>query len=283
MAFQPKELHPERSARDRLGAEIRKHRERQGLSLSQLAAILAYSKSQLSRVENGEVVPPVSVINALDLLFDTGQYFQGLYKAAKAERHPGKYKEAMDLEARATVIEEYSCQNVPGLLQTPDVAFRLLRAGLPHAPLSEIEQSRDLRIQRQDRLRKPAGPRCSFILDEAVIRRPIGDARLMAAQLAHIIKAAEELSTVTVQVLPFSSGEHAEMGGSLTLFTLPRRTHSQQFACLEGNRVGTVFDDPEFVAALRESYDLLRAQALSPRDSLAMIGAAMKEYEQHVI
>jgi transcriptional regulator with XRE-family HTH domain len=278
MTFQPRDLHPERSVRDLFGADVRRHRERMGLSLTRLAKILNYSKSQLSRIETAEILPSEDLVPRLDLLFETGDHFQRLYPVAKREKFPGKYKRAMEFEAEALVIEEYACQNVPGMLQTREVARSILRAGYPHAAQSEIDAMVDARLARQARLWGKTPPRCSFILDEAVLRRPVGGPEAMVAQLRDIIRVTTESSHVTVQVLPFSTGEHAEMGGSLMLYSLrDRRT----IAWMEGSEHGTIVDEPEAVTARRESYDLLRAQALSPRDSEAMIRAVMKEYEHH--
>lgn len=278
MTFQPRDLHPERSARDLFGADVRRHRERMGLSLTRLAKILNYSKSQLSRIETAEILPSEELVPRLDLLFETGDHFQRLYPVARREKFPGRYKRAAEFDAAARVIEEYASQTVPGLLQTREVARCSLRAGYLHATQSEIDAKVDVRLERQARLWGDFPPRCSFILDEAVLRRPVGSPAIMAAQLGAIVSASESSSHITVQVLPFSVGEHTEMGGSLILYTL---ANSPTVAWLEGNRNGTLLDNPEAVAARRESYDLLRAQALAPRDSEAMIRTVMKEYEQH--
>jgi transcriptional regulator with XRE-family HTH domain len=276
MTFQSRGLHPERSARDLFGADVRRHRERMGLSLTRLAKILNYSKSQLSRIETAEILPSEDLVPRLDLLFETGEHFQRLYAVARREKFPGKYKRAMEFEAEALVIEEYACQMVPGMLQTREVARSMLRVGYPHAAQSEIEAMVDVRLARQARLWEETPPRCSYILDEGVLRRPAGSAAEMAAQLTEILRVCAESSHVTVQVLPFSTGLHAELGGSLMLYTM---ANSPTIAWLEGSQHGTIVDDPEAVAARRESYDLLRAQALPPRKSEAMIRAVMKEYE----
>lgn len=278
MTFEPRVLHPERSVRDLLGADIRRHRERMGLSLARLAKILNYSKSQLSRIETAELLPSEDLVPRLDVFFDTGDHFQRLYAVARREKFPGRYQRAAELDATAMIIEEYACQTVPGLLQNREVARYSLRTGYPHAPQAEIDAMADLRLARQARLWGDTPPRCSFILDEAVLRRPVGGPATMAVQLGDILNAAADSSRITVQVLPFSTGEHGEMGGSLTLYTLP---DGPTIAWLEGSRSGTIVDDPKAVAARRESYDLLRAQALSPRDSEAVIRAVMKEYEDH--
>nr|WP_307818940.1 Scr1 family TA system antitoxin-like transcriptional regulator [Streptomyces sabulosicollis] len=94
-------------------------------------------------------------------------------------------------------------------------------------------------------------------------------------QLAFLLKQGTQ-SHVTIQVLPFAVGEHPEMlGGVLKIYTVPGEP---QVAYEEGSRSGVLIEDQAGVAMRRENYDLLRAMALSPRDSEAVIQAAMEDY-----
>ncbi|MFC9325029.1 DUF5753 domain-containing protein [Kitasatospora sp. NPDC057015] len=274
MVFRPNELHPTRSNRDLYGWEMRAHRKRAGdMSLDQLTNVLdGFSKSHLARVERAASMPCARLSQALDAAFGTDGTFGRLYELAKREKFPGKYRRAMDLEGRAGIIEEYTSATIPGLLQTPGLARRSLEAGHPHASAQEIDGMLSARLDRQKRLDSAPAPRCWFILDEAVLRRPVGGSEVMRAQLAALLD--DRRSHVTLQVLPFGAGEHAEMGGSLTLYTVPG---NPLIAWVEGSHSGVIIEDPEGVAARRESYDLLRAKALSPRDSSAMIRTVMEE------
>ncbi|WP_406479478.1 DUF5753 domain-containing protein [Streptomyces platensis] len=110
--------------------------------------------------------------------------------------------------------------------------------------------------------------------DEAVLRRRVGSAEVMHRQMMSLIERGTS-PHVTIQVLPFDAGEHAEMGGSLTLYALPDQP---LLAYLEGSRSGTIIEEQDEVAELEESYDLLKAMALSPRDSEAMVRAAMEDW-----
>lgn len=274
MKFQPNELQPDRSARDFFGAEIRRYREKAGMSMLQLAEIINYSKSFVARIETAEQLPYEDVPKKLDEHFDTDGHFMRLYALATKEPFPSKYRRVMEIEQKATVIEQYMCAFVPGLLQTRETAERRLRCGHPHAPDTEIEAMVKGRIDRQARLNNPKPPRCWFILDEAVLRRPVGGDKVMAHQLRTMIERAAA-PHITLQVLPFVAGEHPEAGGSLTLYTVPTQP---LLAYWEGSQSGTIIGDPEDVAKRRESYDLLRAMALSPRDSEAMIREAMEDW-----
>lgn len=272
MVFRGSELQPDRSMRDLYGSEMRRLRERDGLSLASLAAVLTFSKGHLSRIERAESLPPPGLSEKLDAAFGT-DFFWRVYPIVKDESVPDRYRRFMELAATATLHESYT-GTVHGLLQTRAFATAVLRSGDPTATPTEIADRVKVRLQRQDRLRATDVARYWFIMDEASLRRCIGGADAMVEQLESLLTAIE-LPHVTIQILPFAAGEHSELTGSLTLLTLPDRS---TVAYEEGPRSGHLIEDPETITHRRGLYDLLRAQALSPRDSAAMIRAAIKEY-----
>ncbi|WP_432095439.1 helix-turn-helix domain-containing protein [Streptomyces sp. bgisy100] len=274
MPFEARDLSPDRSARDLFGAEIRRHREKADLSLRRLAQVLNYSKSHLARIETAETLPYDDLPAKLDACFGTDGLFARLYALARKEPFPGKFRRVIEIERQATTIEQYASATVPGLLQTAELAERSLRCGHPHAPEAEVEALVEARLTRQARLNDPKPPRCWYILDEAVLRRRVGTAITMHRQMAALLERAAQ-ANLTIQVLPFDAGEHAEAGGSLTLYTLPDQP---MVAYEEGSRSGTIIDDRDVVGERRESYDLLRAMALSPHDSEVLIRAAMEDW-----
>ncbi|WP_064456326.1 helix-turn-helix domain-containing protein [Streptomyces hygroscopicus] len=274
MPFQPRELFPDRSARDLFGAEIRRHREKADMSLRRLSEVLNYSKSHLARIEAAESLPYDDLPAKLDACFGTDGLFARLYALAKNEPFPGKYRRAVEVESRAILIEEYACATIPGLLQTAELARASLRIGHRHAPDAEIDALVKARLDRQARLDQPHPPECWFIVDEAALRRPAGGPEVMRRQMESLLESGTH-PYVTLQVLPFSAGHHVEAGHSLVLYTLP---DEPMLAYRESSRFGMVIDDNDVVTKLRKNYDLLRAMALSPRDSEAMIRAMLKEW-----
>ncbi|MFD0402075.1 Scr1 family TA system antitoxin-like transcriptional regulator [Kitasatospora sp. NPDC127121] len=275
MAFKPNKLDPGRSARDLFGWEMRNHRELAGsMSLDQLTEILGcFSKGHLARIERAESMPPPDLPAKLDVAFGTNGLFGRIYILAKKEKFAGKYRRPAELEAKASVIEEYAAATIPGLLQTPETVRWSLQAGCPDITAQELSASVDARLDRQKRLLSDTPPHCWFIIDESALRRPIGGAAAMQRQLMAL--ASDRRPHVTVQVLPFSAGAHPEMGGSLFLYTVPG---SPSLAWEEGARSGELIEGAEGVAARRRSYDLLRAMARSPRGSRAMIRRISQEF-----
>ncbi|MFI0904876.1 Scr1 family TA system antitoxin-like transcriptional regulator [Streptomyces sioyaensis] len=274
MRFTPKELTPYLSARHYFGSEQRRHRERARLSLVQLADIVNFSKSTLARVETAELIPPPELPSALDAAFGMEEYFHGLFQLAKKEAHPDQYRRFMDFEARAEVIEVYEPQALPGLLQTKEYSHAFLSCQ-EHLSEEQVEGRVNARMGRQERLHSNAPPHRWAILDEAVLRRPMGGRRCMHKQLACLL---EQVNTPhsKVQVMPFSAGPHPLMGGALNLLTLP---DGSTVAYEEGIETAHLHEDPEAVKKWRRQYEVLRANSLSLAESWEMIRKAMEDFK----
>jgi len=131
------------------------------------------------------------------------------------------------------------------------------------------------RMGRQELLRRTPEPNVRVILDEGALRRPATVPEVWCEQLSHLLSAAATRSFV-IQVLPFSKGVHALMGGSLSLLW---QSDGSAVAYLEGNSSGQLIEDPEEVTRYRLAYDQLRDLALSPSDSVAFIERVLKEYK----
>jgi transcriptional regulator with XRE-family HTH domain len=272
MGAKSRPLTPDRSIRHLFGYELRKHREKAGMSLERLAAVVNYSKSHLSRIEAAEVVIPEDLPAKLDKAFHTERFFANLYEHACKEIHPEAFRQILDIETRARLIQEYAGQVVPGLLQTEDYARALFITHGPKLTDSEIDELVVARMSRKAIFRADPQPEYSAILDEAVLRRPIGGLAAMRAQLACLADLALTPTSI-IQVIPFSHGPHSLLGGSLALLATPDGT---QVAWEESITTGTLLEDRSVVDALLRRYDLLRACALSPRETAAVIRSAME-------
>jgi transcriptional regulator with XRE-family HTH domain len=263
------------SGRAVLGRTLRFLREKEGKSLGQLADESGYDKSYLSRLESGERLSKVTVMEDLDGYYGSGDLLVSLWKVARIDAFKDKYKEYMRLEALARVVHVYT-PNVPGLLQTEDFAREVLSG--PQTTDQErdaVEEQVAARLGRQLLLRKNPAPSVRFVIDELAIRRPSADAATWEGQLMHLEAAARE-PNVVLQVLPFSAGIHHLMGkGSLTLLW---QKDGRSMAYVEGGNSGLLMDDPDDVLHHRLSYDRLRDLALSPSDSLTFIRDVLEEH-----
>ncbi|GAA1883931.1 helix-turn-helix domain-containing protein [Streptantibioticus ferralitis] len=276
MARPPRELTPYRSNRHFYGSEMRRCRNEADMTLDDLAAKVLHSRSQLHRVEVAEMMPPRDLSAALDEVFGTGMHFQRLYELVRQsqEIHPEQYRRLMLLEMRARVIETYAGTVVTGLVQTEPYARALFRISNPKASEEKIEEMVAARLSRQELLRSAPSPDLCVILDEAVIRRPVGGPGVMREQLDALVSLVDTAAT-TVQLLPYGHGEHALMGGALMLMTLD---DGATVAYEESIDTGTLLEAPESVTPRQRKYDLLRSYALSPSETAAFIRAVKEEY-----
>ncbi|MER7055427.1 helix-turn-helix transcriptional regulator [Streptomyces sp. NPDC000351] len=263
------------SGRAVLGRTLRFLREKEGKSLGQLADESGYDKSYLSRLESGERLSKVTVMEDLDGYYGAGDLLVSLWKMARIDAFKDKYKEYMRLEAAARIIRVYA-PNIPGLLQTEEFAREVLSGPQTTGQDREVvEEQVAARLGRQLLLRKNPAPSVRFIIDELAFRRTSASTETWTNQLTHI-EAVAQLPHVNIQVLPFSAGVHHLMGkGSLTLL---RQTDGSSVAYTEGGSSGVLMDDPEDVLCHCLSYDRLRDLALVPSDSLTFIRDVLEEY-----
>ena len=218
-----------------LGSQLRKLREAQGVSRETAGWEIRASESKISRIELGRVgFKERDVADLLTLYGVTDDSDRAaLLALARDANNPGWwhrygdvlpnwFQSYLGLEAAAALIRTYEVQFVPGLLQTRDYARSVVLLGHGRAPAEEIEQRVDLRMARQQVLTRPAAPQLWVVVDEALLRRPIGGPSVMRGQIAALLEATK-LPNVRLQVIPFNAGGHAAAGGAFTMLRFPER------------------------------------------------------------
>lgn len=270
----PKPLDPSSSPRAMLGAELRHKREEAGLTQEELGSPLFVSGSFIGQLEAGTRRMQMEYAVKIDEILGTDGYFARNCEAATKSKYPDHFAEAAEAEAVATTIKEYAPQLIPGLLQTKGYARAVFREYQPTATEDVIDELMAARLERAHLLADPTVPLLWAVLDEAVLRRRVGGAPVMAAALQHIADLARR-HRIIVQVLPFSAEAHAAMNGSLKLMAF---NDAPSLAYLQGLGTGRLQDDPATVTRHELTYDLLGASALSPQDSLALIESVAEDY-----
>ncbi|MFF4267166.1 Scr1 family TA system antitoxin-like transcriptional regulator [Streptomyces virginiae] len=270
-----KNLDPSSSPRALLGAELRVARERAGLSQAELGERLFVSGSFIGQLEAGTRRMHLDFARQIDDILDTGGFFLRNCEAAAESKYPDHFAEAAEAEARAREIREYAPQLIPGLLQTEAYAREVFQAGHPTATEETIDELVTNRLARAALLNQPTPPLLWCVLDEAVLRRAGGNPAVRVEALRHIASLMRA-RRIIVQVLPFSAGLHAAMGGAIKLMSFD---DAPPLSYVEGMGTGLLFDDPATVAHHTLTYDLLTANALSPRKSLALIESVAEDYE----
>ena len=271
----PKDLDPSSSPRALLGAELRHVRERKGLSQEALGLKLFVSGTFIGQLESGTRRLRPDLAPMLDEVLGTNGFFQRNCQASNKSKHPEHFTEAVEAEAEASVIRQYTPMLIPGLLQTPAYARAVNRAYAPTAPEETIDEWVEGRMARTRLLDHPTKPLLWTVLDEAALRRVTGGRAVMAEALRHIAGLARR-NRVVMQVLPFGAGAHAAMQGPLKLMDFQ---DAPPLIYFEAVRTGHLEDDPATVVQLRLTFEYLTASALSPENSLALIESLAQDYD----
>ncbi|MEU1042209.1 helix-turn-helix transcriptional regulator [Streptomyces sp. NPDC005907] len=256
------------------GARVRRLRTAAGLTQAELGDRTHVVSTRITQIERASgAKPTLDLARALDAALSADDLLVELWPYVYREAFPDWSRKFMEYSERAVAIRQYAAHVVPGLLQTEDYARAVLSVGRTLGSETQLEERVALRMGRQERLGTPDRPELWVVLDESVLRRPIGGRPVMQEQMARLLGAAAQ-PHVTVQVLPFDQGEHDVMGGSLTMLALPDGSES---AYTEGAHFGQLIEDPHEVASFALTYDRLRAAALPPLMSLDMIRSVMED------
>ena len=217
------------AARILLGAQLRRMRETAGFTREEAGHAIRASGSKISRLELGRTGFKLRDVNDLLSLYgihDDGDRAIPIALAQQANT-PGWWRAYCDvvpswcepylgMEQAARLIRCFDVQFVPSLLQTQDYARAVIRLAYSDATRTEIDLRLALLMRRQELLHQPDPHHLWAIIDEAVLRRPTGDAGTMREQIRHMIELCQ-LRHVTIQVLPFSAGGHPAVSGAVAL------------------------------------------------------------------
>ena len=273
-----------------LGRQLEELRTREGLTYEQAGEAIGVSHSTIRRMEAAKVAR-LRLADAEKLLQVYGvtdrqeidTFLKSVREASKRgwwhtyrDVMPDWFAAYLSLEQAALQVRAYENEFVHGLLQTEEYARALLGAGNPHAPTEATERRVALRMRRQELLTREAPPRVWVVMDETVLRWPVGGAAVMRAQVAHLIEV-NRLPHVTLQIMPFANGPHPAMrAGAFHLFRF-RAAELPDVVYLNG-LVGAVYlDKGDDVVVYREALDRLGAQAAPARKTEALLGAIRKE------
>ncbi|MET9098434.1 helix-turn-helix domain-containing protein [Streptomyces antibioticus] len=255
------------------GARVRRLRTAAGLTQAELGDRTHVVSTRITQIERASgAKPTLDLARALDAALHADNLLVELWPYVYREAFPDWSRRFMGLSERAVAVSQYAAHVVPGLLQTEDYARAVLSLDALLIGKEQLEERVAARMGRQERLSASDRPELWVILDEAVLRRPIGGNAVMRNQLARLLDAAAERH-ITVQVLPFDQGGHEAMGGSLTILTLP---DGSEVAYTEGSDYGQLIEEPAHISRYKVIYDRLRAAALPPLMSLDMIRSAME-------
>jgi transcriptional regulator with XRE-family HTH domain len=256
------------------GSEVRHAREHPGGTQQDLADATHYQRSYVSRVESGSLLASESFAEACDAFFNTSGYFARLRRRVSERGHPSWFAPYVKQERLAHSILDFSATLIMGMLQTPAYAEAVFRAAHPRDLWDAIKARVDARLARREVMEREDPPLLWVILSEACLRTVVGGPAVMHDQLAYLV-AQVDSPDVTLQVLPFAAGA-PPASESFTLLTFDEAPTVVYADSALSN--GQMIDSATGVARASGRYDRLRAAALSPTESLAVIKSLMKEY-----
>ncbi|MEY9944084.1 helix-turn-helix domain-containing protein [Kitasatospora sp. GAS1066B] len=262
-----------------IGKQLKVLRERANLTQKQTADLFGYSEDLISSLERGRRVMQKEFLLSAEVKLDAGGMFEVIQddvEQAKAKaqlRTPVAFRVFSRLEPLAVERHQYCTHDIPGLLQTEEHARALLTMRKPLLAEQTIEERILTRMARQDLLDQWPAPELTWIIEESVLRRPIAGRSVHAGQLEKILRAGRKRN-VEIQVMPLERTEHAGMSGPFILLTPKGKP---QLGYIEVQSFSHLTRNPEEVRILAAKYGSLRAQALTPSESLALIEKMLGE------
>jgi transcriptional regulator with XRE-family HTH domain len=272
-----------------LGRRLQDLRERAGLRREEAAKLLRVAPATIRRMETAEVALKIPYVQVLLTAYGVGpEEAEEFSRLAEDANKPGWWQRFHDilpdwfsvyvsLEGAASMLREYEPHFVPGLLQTEDYARSVMHAGaVGQSSAQELERHVALRLERQSLLARDDAPRLWVVMDETVLRRPVGDSPdVMRRQVDKLLEAAD-LPHVTVQIAEFASGHHPGTYGPFVIFRfaepeLPDMVFSEYLT-------GAVYlDERSEVATHLEVMDRMAAQAAPAQRTKEILRDVRKE------
>lgn len=219
----------------RLGTELRRLRERAGLTVTEGARQLGVSQAQLSNIEASRFGVSPDRLRALARIYrcsDTA-YIDGLIELA-TERKSGWWEmfremlpvgllDLAEIEHHSVRLQAANTAHIPGLLQLADHARAVYEQAVPEFSRRDIEHRVNHRLQRQALLDQADPVPYQAIIHEAALRVPVGGSSVVKRQLKHLLVQSER-DEITIQVIPFAIGAYPGSGQTFLYLhgTVPR-------------------------------------------------------------
>ncbi|MEU7859575.1 helix-turn-helix transcriptional regulator [Nonomuraea sp. NPDC049141] len=273
------------SARQRrLAAILRDLRKDKGMSREMVAERLGCSPPTITRIEAAQTSARIADVTMLLEIYDVPAHSKEvLLQLARDARKRGWWDKMSDsipehfqsyvgLEEDASLISGYESEYIPGLFQTEEYAQAIMGAEPTLPSEEELERGLSIRMKRQERLASAEPPEMWMVLNEAVIRREIGDEGVMRRQLERLLELSSQ-NFINIQILAFDSGAHPAMNGGFRILKFPKLS-DPDIVYLDYWRGGIYLEAPDDVNAYNRLFDHLRARALGPDQTRRLIKQA---------
>lgn len=245
------------------------------MTQAELARQIPCDRSYVARVETGTSVPPDTFAEKCDEVLGGNGLLARLWLKVDwypDVAHPDWFERRAQMDAECVALREYQERVMPGLLQSEPYARTLFARHIDDE--EKVEERVRARLSRQQRFLSSEGPLYIVVLDESCLRNVVGGPEVMREQCQHLL-AAGQRKNIHIQVAPADRPELDRPPGSVSLITLP---DDEKWAYAEALDRGHFNANPAVYEHQLRTYDVLRADVLSARESAALIGEFMEGY-----
>lgn len=211
----------------RLGAELRKLRERAGLTATEAGHLLGSKQTLISNIEAGRAGVSAERVRALACHYECpDKVLVEVIAAMTGDRRRGwweEYRELLsrplldlaELEHHAQSLRDSTTARVPGLLQTREYALEIFRQAVTELSPPDIEHRLSFRIKRQTILFRADDPTpYEAIVHEAALRMKVGGSDVARQQLRHLLDLSER-DHISLRAITFDAGAYPGSGQSI--------------------------------------------------------------------
>lgn len=256
-----------------VGRQLRLRREAIGMRVAEFAAEMGYGDDLVYKIEGGKRIPRQEYLDKADRLLGAGGLVSATWEDVKKVRYPKKIRDLARVEAQAVELTAYGTHNLHGLLQTEDYMRALFEMRRPAHSQDQVERLVGARMARKVIFERTPSPELCSVQEEATFRRPLGGKMVLRHQLEHLLELGQRRN-VEIQVMPIDRAVHAGMGGEIQVLKF---ADGRAVGRAEGDFGSRPVSELKHLRIMELRCGIIRAQALSPEESLAFIEQVLGE------
>ncbi|MDV9170579.1 helix-turn-helix transcriptional regulator [Streptomyces sp. W16] len=256
-----------------VGRQLRLRREAAGMRVPDFAVVVGYGEDLVYKIEGGKRIPRPEYLDKAEEVLRADGLISAMKEDVARVRYPKTIRALAKLEAKAVELLSYGNHNLHGLLQTEEFARALLRTRRPSLAEGELEQAVAARMARQAIYQRSPAPELSFVLEEVTLRRPVGGKTVHRKQLERVLELAQ-LQSVKIQVMPMDRWDHPGIGGRIQVLKFGDGTAVGR---MDDEFNGRPVSEPKQLRILELSYGIIRAEAMTARESTTFIEQLLGE------
>ncbi|WP_430382897.1 helix-turn-helix domain-containing protein [Streptomyces sp. P10-4] len=254
-----------------VGRLLKVCREAAGVSVPEFGEAMGYGEDMIRKIERGARIPRPEFLDRADTFLKAQGHLREFMEDMRKARYPKKVRELAEMEGRAVEMLLYGNHIIHDLLQTPEYARAMYAMRQPALTEDVVERETAARMARKAVFEREPAPTLSFVQEQVTLERPYGGKMVLRRQLEHLLEVSQ-LRNVTLQVMPTDREEHAGAAGLIEMLKFADGT---AIGRSDGAFNGRPVSSPKDLRILELRYGMIRAQALTPRESQAFIEQAL--------